>query len=325
MRSAKEILKKFKEANLPSQEEVMACWPARFDKPKVSIRCLAYNHEKFIEDALKGFLIQKTTFPFEILIHDDASTDDTAKILREYEEKYPLIIKVVYQTENQYSQGIKPIRYLHEITQGEYIAACEGDDFWTDPNKLAIQVKYLDENPKVLICYHNASIIDFESKNIIRGNQLRREHCRNYTADDLIRAVAHLPTLTWMFRNIDYPKIKFSNLSRNGDRIRLVSIGLKGGEAHYLSNITNSFYRKHENGVWSGIESSEKLFNQIYTYSVLSLNFKSMGQTINSKYYLKLILERQLELTSFYELLFLYVKVLKKRVKIRLKFFMRKR
>src|SRR5690606_21491668 len=118
---------------------------------------------------------------------------------------------------------------------------------------------------------------------------------------------------------------KFSNLSSNGDRIRLVSIGLKGGEAHYVSNITNSFYRKHENGVWSGIERTEQLFNQIYTYSVLSLNFKSMGQTINSKYYLKLILARQLELTSFYELLFLYVKVLKKRVKIMLKFFMRKR
>src|SRR5699024_3794591 len=140
------------------------------------------------------------------LIHDDASTDDTAKILREYEEKYPLIIKVVYQTENQYSQGIKPIRYLHEITQGEYIAACEGDDFWTDPNKLAIQVKYLDEHPDVVISVHNAMVVD-EDKTIVLKSKLTKRDQRSFSAQELQKSRPLLLTLSWVYRNVPLPAI----------------------------------------------------------------------------------------------------------------------
>ena len=103
----------------------------------VSVICLCYNHENYVKDALEGFVKQKTTFPFEVLIHDDASTDKSAEIIREYEAKYPDIIKPTYQTENQYSQGVKILRtYLLPKVRGKYIAFCEGDDFWTDENKL---------------------------------------------------------------------------------------------------------------------------------------------------------------------------------------------
>ena len=116
---------------------------------KVSIICLAYNHEKYIRSALQGFVDQITDFGYEVLINDDASTDKTADIIREYEKKYPDIIKPVYQKENQHSQGIRIIStYLLPKAQGEYLAYCEGDDFWTDPLKLEKEVSILERRMK---------------------------------------------------------------------------------------------------------------------------------------------------------------------------------
>ena len=102
----------------------------------VSICCITYNHEDYIADAIEGFLMQKTDFKYEVLIHDDASTDRTAEIIRKYERKFPNLIKPIYQTENQHSKGIKVGKYNIERALGKYIALCEGDDYWVDPCKL---------------------------------------------------------------------------------------------------------------------------------------------------------------------------------------------
>jgi glycosyltransferase involved in cell wall biosynthesis len=124
----------------------------------VSINCTTYNHEDYIADAIESFLMQKTNFKYEILIHDDASTDRTAEIIKEYEKKYPDVIRPIYQIENQYSKGIKKISYKFNSTRakGKYIALCEGDDFWTDPYKLQKQVDYMDRNPDCSMCVHAA-------------------------------------------------------------------------------------------------------------------------------------------------------------------------
>ena len=135
---------------LRSENEIIQNWKKDVTKPVVSICCIAYNHEPYIEDALEGFLIQETDFPFEILIHDDASTDKTADIIHEYEARYPKLIKPIYQTKNQYSQGKKPSYFNFERAQGEYIAMCEGDDYWIDPLKLQKQVDFLKKNPEAL-------------------------------------------------------------------------------------------------------------------------------------------------------------------------------
>src|SRR5690554_7571091 len=102
-------------------------------KPLLSICCTTFNHEKFLEKTLEGFLAQQTNFSFEIVIHDDASTDRTVEIIQEYAKKDSRIVSIL-QTENQYSQNIKiwP-NYLFPKAQGKYIALCEGDDYWTDP------------------------------------------------------------------------------------------------------------------------------------------------------------------------------------------------
>lgn len=123
--------------------------------PLVSISCITYNHENYIRDAIEGFLMQKTTFPVEILIHDDASTDKTADIIREYENKYPDIIKPIYQFDNKYSKGISVSEtYNFPRARGKYIAMCEGDDYWTDPLKLQKQVDFLEANTDCSLCFH---------------------------------------------------------------------------------------------------------------------------------------------------------------------------
>ncbi len=131
----------------------------------VSINCITYNQEEYISEAIESFLMQKTTFKYEILIHDDASTDNTASIIKEYEEKYPHIIKPIYQKENKYSKGIK-IGYEYNVkrAKGKYIAMCEGDDYWIDPYKLQKQVDYMELNPECTLCMHEVKLIDASSK-----------------------------------------------------------------------------------------------------------------------------------------------------------------
>lgn len=122
-------------------------------RPLVSIYCLTYNHEKYIRDCLDGFVKQKTSFPFEVIVHDDASTDNTQSIIKEYEGKYPDIIKPIYQVENQYSKKTPFIReFIFPRVSGKYIAICEGDDYWTDDQKLQLQVNAMEENPDCHFC-----------------------------------------------------------------------------------------------------------------------------------------------------------------------------
>lgn len=125
------------------------------DEIMVSISCIAYNHGKYIRQCLDSLVNQKTNFKYEILVHDDASTDDTADIIREYEEKYPELIKPIYQTENQYSKGISIGNTYHvPRMKGKYVAVCEGDDFWCDENKLQKQFDIMEKNPNCSICVH---------------------------------------------------------------------------------------------------------------------------------------------------------------------------
>ncbi len=127
----------------------------------VSICCTTFNHEKFIAYALNGFLIQKTNFAIEILINDDCSEDNTSNILKDYDSRFPGVFKITFQTENQYSKGVKPFtQMVFPNVKGKYIALCEGDDYWTDPFKLQKQVDFLEMNPNYSMCFHKCKIID---------------------------------------------------------------------------------------------------------------------------------------------------------------------
>jgi glycosyltransferase involved in cell wall biosynthesis len=155
---------------LRTEQEIMRNWKGDSSKPVVSICCITYNHEKYIEDALEGFLIQKTDFPFEILINDDASTDSTADIIREYEAQYPNLIKPIYQTENQYSQGKKPNQEFNfPRAIGKYIALCEGDDYWQNSLKLEKQVDFLEKNKDYGLVHTDAHWLFYKTGKIIQN------------------------------------------------------------------------------------------------------------------------------------------------------------
>ncbi len=143
---------------------------------KVSINCITYNHEPYIRDCLDGLLMQKTNFKYEILVHDDASTDKTSDIIREYEQKYPDIIKPIYQTENQYSKGVKiSFTYQYPRAQGKYIAFCEGDDYWTDPNKLQMQYDFMEEHEECSMACHNSVRYQFSNNKELIENAFEKE------------------------------------------------------------------------------------------------------------------------------------------------------
>ncbi len=154
------------------------------EAPIVSICCSTYNHEKFICEALDGFLIQKCNFPVEILIHEDCSTDNTAAIIKEYQQKYPHLIKPVFQKENQYSKGIKPFTHLlYPRARGKYIALCEGDDYWTDPYKLQKQVDVLEASQEYMFCLGGYKIIyqnKQESINVILAQSEANDNENGY-------------------------------------------------------------------------------------------------------------------------------------------------
>lgn len=133
------------------------------DKPLVSICCITYNHAPFIRKCLDGFLMQETNFRIEILIHDDASTDGTDGIIREYAEKNPDLFFPLFETENQYSHGHQnDIDFFnYNRAKGKYIAYCEGDDYWTDPYKLQKQVDFMETHPDYSVCFHRCKHLDY--------------------------------------------------------------------------------------------------------------------------------------------------------------------
>ena len=124
------------------------------ENPCVSVCCLTYNHEKTVAQALDSIISQKTDFPFEIIVHDDASTDKTQDIIRDYARRYPEIIKPVLQTENKMKQCNIEKTYICPLVKGKYVAVCEGDDFWTDDSKLQLQVDYMEKNPDCTMTFH---------------------------------------------------------------------------------------------------------------------------------------------------------------------------
>lgn len=145
-----------KNIKLRTEEKIKSLWVDK-EKIVVSVVCATYNHEHYIEDAITSFLMQETHFAFEIIIYDDASTDNTAKVIREYQAKYPTIIKPIYSQKNRYSKGgFKPSPYAASFAKGSFVALCEGDDFWCSTKKLQEQFKAMDQQTEINLCVHSA-------------------------------------------------------------------------------------------------------------------------------------------------------------------------
>ncbi len=221
--------------------------------PVVSICCIAYNQEKYISDTIEGFLLQKVSFPIEIIINDDCSTDKTATIIREYADNYPELIKPIFQKENQYSQGKKIFPITFARAKGKYIACCEGDDYWTDPEKLQRQYDFLEKHQEYVMVAENA-IYD----NLKDGTKRKFSELPERDIDIIeLLGVRPFATASVLFRNLEDNVVPDGKAF--GDTIYWCHFS-KFGKIRYLENVS-SVYRKHDQGVTGGelVEWSKRM------------------------------------------------------------------
>lgn len=204
----------------------------------VSIECTVFNHAPYLRKCLDGFVMQKTNFRYEAIVHDDASTDDSVAIIKEYASRYPDIIKPIFEKENQFSKDLIAFRRIISAhLTGKYIAICEGDDYWTDPLKLQKQVSYLESHDSVNICVHNAMRMYSDGK-----RDLFNKDIESGVFD--LRKSLHMgwftPTASFLYRNnIGFNPLWFENGS-NGDMAVLYSNLLKG-DLFYSSEIMSVY------------------------------------------------------------------------------------
>lgn len=212
--------------------------------PVVSVCIITYNHEKFIRQCLQGVVMQKTNFPFEVIIGEDCSTDNTRSIVREFEAAYPEIIRPIYHARNV-GGARNGYEFCYPRLSGKYVAICEGDDYWTDPYKLQKQVDFLEQNPDFVMCFHRVDSVD-ENNHFLNAQQTADKPLV-YTKDDIFHI--SIPTLSVVFKKCfaTIPPEMFK--AKSGDTF-LFGLLARYGKAVDLG-FMGATYRKHKGGVYS--------------------------------------------------------------------------
>lgn len=225
-------------------------------KPVVSICCATYNHSSYIRQCLDGFVTQKTSFSFEVIVHDDASTDGTQDIIREFAARYPDIIKPIYQTENQYSKGVRiNLTYIFPRIKGKYVAICEGDDYWTDPYKLQKQVDFLESHPDYVMC---SSRFDkyWQESGLLEEDPDKKFKGADYDLQNLIGGKWLTQTLTVMYRRSALDLKRYEQYGMSLDMILFYEL-LKHGKGYCFPEVMG-VYRYHKGGVWSEVSQNRR-------------------------------------------------------------------
>lgn len=281
----------------------------------VSICCLTYNHENYIKDALDSFLMQQTNFVFEVLIHDDASTDNTAKIIEQYKKLYPEIIKPIIQTENQRSKlggGMNP-RFNYPRAQGKYIALCEGDDYWTDPTKLQKQVDFLEANEEFTLVAGNSLLIDEKGAKIRENLSKERPiHLKQILKKNILGSA----TASLFFRK-DCLDSKYSTLTSKfpfGDWL-LSAYCISKGKGYILEDVLSA-YRVHQTGVWSSMNQEKRIKQNLLVYKLFGQVFPQHGLVLKTARID--FLKRNLASLSFIERILFYFEWYFFRVKVKI-------
>ncbi len=221
---------------------------------KVSILTLAYNHERFIKQCLESIVVQETDFDFEVLVHDDASSDGTVEVIREVSERYDVPVRLVEQQENQYSLGRRNLlfRNLWHLASGEYIALCEGDDYWTDPHKLQKQVELMDNNPSLALCFHPVELVGEGKGRFPEGADQSQFTLQSLAERNFIQ------TNSVLYRRLEsYDDFSTRDFTPGDWYLHLFHA--RAGDIAFIDE-TMAAYRIHDQGVWYGAKQDADSF-----------------------------------------------------------------
>lgn len=229
----------------------------------VAIHCLVYNHEPYLRKCFDGFVMQKTKFRFVVIVHDDCSIDGSIDIIHEYEANYPDMFCPIYETENQYSKvglgGLSSLMYdTINMVGAKYIALCEGDDYWTDPNKLQKQVDFLEAHPEYSVCWHRCSHLHADTK------QIKKDDCDKIlgTKEGVDISLEtffngwYTQPLTTVFRFSAYDPQWCKQYQYFRDEHEFYHL-LKQGKG-YLFAFVGGVYVKHKGGIYTSLSSKAK-------------------------------------------------------------------
>ena len=271
--------------------------------PQVSICIQTYNQENFIAQCIESILLQKTDFPFEILLADDDSNDKTRDICKLYAKKHPNKIRLLLHSRKNNIEVLgKPSANFITLynlfsARGKFIAICEGDDFWGDPYKLQNQYNFMISNPAYSVCYH-----DYKPVNQF-GNQIETNKVsplrRNLLAKELILPWVHPAPLTIFFKNI------MDNIPIEATRVLTLDSFLSSilgnyGPGKFLKEIQPSFYRLSDQSIWANQNLEYKLLNKINTYKQIASYYKRIGQKATSTAFRKRVAKLQIYLIYYY-------------------------
>lgn len=278
---------------------------------KVSVMCMVYNHEKYLRQCLDSFLMQKTDFAYEIIVHDDASTDGSADIIREYAQKYPDIIVPILQTENQLSKGVLISNdIMLPKARGEYLAECEGDDYWVDEYKLQKQADALDANPNCGMSVHKVERVNLDGE--LLGRPVPLTPCKTgvISSDEMIRRICTEYTVhtSSVFRRraieIEYgnPVPAFRRVARVGDEPRVMFFATKGD--FYYFDEAMSHYRKGVAGSMTtsaATKAKEKLLQNFQATIDMLRQFNTFSGGKFSKYIEPRVLNEEMYMLALQE------------------------
>ncbi len=244
--------------------------------PLVSVAVATYQHAPYIQDCLNGILTQKTSFPFEIILGEDDSTDGTREICIDYAEKYTNKIRLFLRDRKLSQLFDEKGKYITRFNsywnrlsaRGKYIAWCDGDDYWMDSNKLQKQVDFLEEHEDYVIAFHDSKIVD-KDNNVIKNSYLNNKNS-DYSKIVMLGS-PHIPTNTALFRNIIDRYPEFYLKAPFHDMILWHLLGFHGA-GKFIANIDRSVYRQHTGGIWSGLNNNNQAKFSIIIRKLIKTN-----------------------------------------------------
>lgn len=251
------------------------------NKIKVSVLCPVYNHEKYLRQTLDSILMQKTNFKYEVIIRDDASTDNTTEIIKEYQKKYPDIIKPIYEKKNKHNKNDRLFMQMIKYAKGKYTAAIEGDDYWIDPYKLQKQYDFMENNPEYGLVVTNYKIYNDKTK------KTKKSHLKSkdYSIEEIIIGDGGMFATSSLFTRVELLNLidSFYYLSPFEDYVSVLNYALRS-QVHLIKDYT-CVYRINAINSWTTmLKEKNESKTRKYLYNEMKAMFEEFNRNTDNEY-----------------------------------------